>query len=213
MKPMHATIISAGYMPNQTLRKFLVEGNPLGEQGSLALLRVTSSEYNEEARMISLSGCNLDYHEDGVELFDFLHPSCDSKNFKLTDEYDWACAFLLCATRCECNLEIITKSSLDGQLWNIPGKQCDQKLWSLESDASDISKDKLICRMKHVTEQRRFIFERIPKTGVLTLSIDFSNPPDIMSEMIFASNVQSISHVTQGDGALFSKKCTHIQHD
>lgn len=210
MKPIHATIISAGYMANQTLRKFFVEGNPLGQQGSLALLKVSSSEYNEEVRMLSLAGCNLDYEDDDAELFDFLQPSCDNKNFDLMYDYDWACAFLLCAIRCECDSEIFTKSFLNEGSWSIPGKLCDKHLWFIDSNSPEAEKEKLIYRTKHVEEQRRFIFERIPKTGVLTLSVVYSNPPKLMSAMVFANNLKMLSRTTQEDGALASKKCAPI---
>ena len=70
---------------------------------------LSSSEYNEDARLMSLAGCNLDFNEVDVDLFDFLHPSCENKAFRLIEEYDWACAFLLCAKRCECSQEIFKK--------------------------------------------------------------------------------------------------------
>ena len=206
IKPTHATIISAGYMANQTLRKLLIEGNPIGPQGSFALLKVSSSEYNEEARMMSLGGCNLDFQEAEIELFDFLHPSCENKNFDLNDEYDWACVFLLCALRCECALEICTKASLNGGSWDIPGKRCDDNLWSTEGDTSVTRKEKLVRRTKQITEQRKLIAEMIPKTGIVTLSIDYSNPPNIMSDEAFSNNIKLISHTTQEDGSLISKK-------
>jgi hypothetical protein len=207
MKPIHATIISAGYMANQTLRKFFVEGNPLGKQGSLALLKVSSSEYNEEVRMLSLTGCNLDYEDHDVELFDFLQPSCDSKSFDLMNDYDWACAFLLCAIRCECDTEIFTKAFLNHVSWNIPGELCDKHLLFLESNSPEAEKEKLVHRTKHVEEQRRFIFEMIPKTGILTLSVVYSNPQKLMSALIFSNNLKMLSRITQEDGALASKKC------
>jgi hypothetical protein len=206
IKPMHAIIISAGYMANQTLRKFFIEGNPIGPQGSFAMLKVASSEYNDEVRMMSLGGCNLDFVEIDVELFDFSHPSCDEKNFDLNDEYEWACVFFLCALRCECALEICTKASLNGGSWVMPGKRCDDNLWSLESDTPSVQKEKLICRTKHITEQRQCIVEMVPKTGIVRLSIDYSNPPNIMSDAVFSNNLKLISHTTLEDGALISKK-------
>jgi Ran GTPase-activating protein (RanGAP) involved in mRNA processing and transport len=211
IKPTHATIISAGYMTNQSLRKFYVEGNPLGPQGAVALFKISSSEYNEDARLMSLAGCNLDFNEADVDLFDFLHPSCENKAFRLVEEYDWACAFLLCAKRCECAQEIFKKANLDAVSWNIPGEIFDETMFPHESDTPEAMKEKLRFRTKQVTEQRRLVFANLPKTGVLTLSIEYSNPPNIMSDVIFANNIVIMSQTSLGDGGLMSKKCTHLQ--
>jgi hypothetical protein len=46
----------------------------------------------------------------------------------------------------------------------------------------------------------------VPKTGIVRLSIDYSNPPNIMSDAVFSNNLKLISHTTLEDGALISKK-------
>jgi hypothetical protein len=211
IKPMHATIISAGYMANQTLRKLMLEGNPLGPQGAQAFLKISSSEFNEEPRMMSLAGCNLDFAEVDVELFDFLHPSGDNMVFELKEEYDWACVFLLCAMRCESSQEIFEKASINGSAWRAPGNLCDQSLFSNEDDSPQKAKELLVRRTMHVTKERRSIFGSIPKTGVVTLSIEYSKPPTMMSDFTFENNIQLVSNASQADGAAKSKKCKLIQ--
>jgi hypothetical protein len=210
MKPICATIIGAGYTANHTLRKLYIEGNPVGPQGAFVFLRIASSEFNENARFMSLEGCNLEFDDVEVQLFDFLNPSCTNSRFNLKDEYDWASIFVLSAIRCECTVEIFSNANLDGSSWNLPGNLSDVGLCSLENDTPEETKQKLLSRTEHVTEQRRIIFECIPRTGMLTMSVEYSNPPNIVSELTVANSIKVVSYIKQQDEALKNKKCKQI---
>jgi hypothetical protein len=93
----------------------------------------------------------------------------------------------------------------------MPGELCDDNMWSIEGDTSVAQKEKLVCRTKHIIQQRKLIVDMIPKTGRVTLSIDYSNPPNIMSDAVFSNNIKLISHTTQEDGSLISKKSKELE--